>query len=275
MWIGSGSGSQTPLVFLDLSYYVFYRYFALQTWIKLSKTQFQSKTEEFEKYCELFENHILNLQKKFHFDWKDLYVCKDCPRHDVWRLKLFPKYKTPATTTKQINPEIFPYTYETVLPKLVQKYGFHVVGYKTAEADDVAGVLKPHFRKLYPERSIIIVTNDNDYLQLLDDHTQIINAAYKHINTRIPPEFESPDKSKCISCYTLWKIIKGDKSDTIPSIGKKIGDKVALKLVLNKDLLCSVLDANPEVKAQFELNKKLMLFSEIPDNIQKGILKSI
>ena len=64
----------------------------------------------------------------------------------------------------------------------------------------------------------------------------------------------------------LKKILRGDESDNIPSIDKKIGKVTAETLARNPEALAAKLQ-NPQVKANFERNQVLIDMSKIPDYI--------
>ena len=78
-----------------------------------------------------------------------------------------------------------------------------------------------------PEREILIVTNDYDYLQLLDDKIHIYNLKNKNLR-------EKSLGSKKLDLGV--KIIVGDNSDNIPRCFPKCG-KTAYKYLENPDLL--------------------------------------
>jgi 5'-3' exonuclease len=71
--------------------------------------------------------------------------------------------------------------------------------------------------------------------------------------------------------FGIWKAIRGDVSDNIPAIDKKIGDKTAAKLATNKDILDEKLK-NVRVRDRFELNKRLIMFEYIPDDIRSKVI---
>lgn len=253
-------------LFVDLSYYVFFRYFALQRWCKISKqeTLLQDEDAFMEKFAKLFEDNLVDLKKRHKVEWKDIALVKDCMRSTIWRNCLYPPYKQNRDSSRQeFDPRAFGYAYQTVLPNLQQKYAFKVIEYPRAEADDVIAVLHKTIRETEPERKIIIVTNDNDYVQLSDENTLLINLGKVELTSRFNKEV--------MSCFKLWKVIKGDVSDNIPPIDKNIGDKTALKLALSPEALEKKLSSDPSVRERFELNMKLIGFCQIPDDIAYGV----
>ena len=133
------------------------------------------------------------------------------------------------------------------------------------EADDIIAVAHREIRKNDPYEPILIMTNDNDYIQLSDVDTRIVNAKDQDIVERVKNKNNVP-----MDVFLEWKIILGDSSDNIPSIAKRIGEKTALKLATNKELLQKKLEEK-EVRDQYDLNKKLISFENIPDDIVEGI----
>lgn len=254
------------IVFVDLSYYVFHRYYAIQRWCQLAKKTFENEQEMLDKFAKLFEDNIVAMKKKHKFEWKDLYFAKDCQKETIWRMRHFPEYKKNREERNiGFEPVVFVHTYEKLMPMFQAKYGAHLVGYETAEADDVVAVLHAKVRRENPGRKIMILTNDNDYVQLADENTTIFNCNKVNLVERT----ERVDPA-AIKHFALWKVIKGDESDNIPPIDKKIGEKVALKLAQSPELLKARLEV-PEVAKQFELNRLLIDFVSIPTELRSGI----
>jgi 5'-3' exonuclease len=251
-------------LFVDLSYFVFFRFFALQRWCKISKTEFKDDDEFLSKFSKLFEDNLVKLKKSHKVEWKRVYLAKDCMRNSIWRLSHFPAYKQNRDHTRQeFDPNVFVHAYNVIIPSLVNKFGFHVVDFPNAEADDVIAVMHKMVREAHPMAPITVITNDNDYVQLADDHTTLMNLNNKNLTERFDEDM--------MSCFKLWKIIKGDTSDNIPPIDKNIGDKTALKLAINPDALENRLQGDPQVRIKFELNRLLIDFDSIPNDIDLGI----
>ena len=57
----------------------------------------------------------------------------------------------------------------------------HVLRFPNLEGDDIIAICKKLIRQKYTHAKIIILANDHDYLQLLDDYTEIINFQNKNL----------------------------------------------------------------------------------------------
>jgi DNA polymerase I len=282
--------SQSTILLIDTSYYVFYRYYATYNWCKR-----QADTQDIEvdtimqnelfmmKYKKMFEKSILDLCKvnkikKEHY--KNVVFVKDCARDHIWRHQYMVGYKAcREDKTRTFNKEVFTYTYHTLLPELITKYNFQCIGFHTLEADDVIAIISQHLMNTYVNEynlTISIITNDNDYIQLLN-HPRLSNESTncslsiknlqdKHIYERTG--YSSKE-------YMAIKKIIGDKSDNIPSIIKKCGDKTAYKLAMQPEQLTKLLSTNHNAKTQYELNCLLIDFEMIPIELKESVLEKL
>tara|TARA_Y100001980_G_C14547944_1_gene328837 strand:- start:304 stop:1119 length:816 start_codon:yes stop_codon:yes gene_type:complete len=256
---------------LDTSYIIFYRYFALLQWWKLAKKDIQLpenpyECEEFvEKFKKLFLEQINTIKKKLkiHKEECKVIAARDCSRKDIWRNEIFPKYKeTRYKDDAFMGGEFFKLVYSNDMLKTAGVE--HIFKYDKLEADDIVAIIKNEIRKKYPEANIYIITNDHDYLQLMDENTKIFNLQFKNLieNKKVFPE---ADKN------LFYKIVLGDKSDNIPPILTGCGPKTTEKYYLDKDLFETALKKQ-NVYDKYILNKTLVSFSEIPNELVNGFL---
>lgn len=257
------------IVFCDTSYFVFYRYYAIKGWYKRAKEQEVEvadvlNDEEFMmKYNATFEKLIQDLSKKYKVPYTNIVFAKDCNREKIWRTKLFPQYKACRDDkVTSFNGEIFKHTYNDLFPKLKAKYGFVDLFHNHLEADDIIALFVKYIRKINQKCRIIIITNDNDYVQLYKHNVEIYNLQTKSLRDRIED----------VENYLQYKIIVGDKSDNIKSIGKKIGDKTAKKMIEDKEFYDKVLQ-QPGVRETYNLNKTLVDFDSIPSEFKEEVEK--
>ena len=69
------------------------------------------------------------------------------------------------------------------------------------------------------------------------------------------------------------KILTGDKSDNIKGVFKKCGPKTACKYFDNRELFEEKLNSVEGAMEIYELNKKIIDFNEIPEELVKNFLE--
>ncbi len=257
------------VLLIDTSYFIFYRYYAVFNWYKLS----QNKTidvphvlqdEQFmTKYDKLFIENLEKLRKKHNVPYSNVIFAKDCMREHIWRFKFFADYKKSRDERlTTFNGDIFKYCYSTLLPKIEKDLGVQSCEHFCSEADDIIAIFTRKIHRDFPDIHIVIITNDNDYLQLIDEKTTLINMKNIDLSERLQYDPQT---------YLKIKIIMGDKSDNIPSVFPKCGDKKAFALAENEQLLQEKMDKYPEFKSRYELNKLLIDMTQVPINIKDEI----
>ena len=268
---------------IDLSYFVFYRYYALVNYIRLStKTtpdlcDVVNDKEFIDKYSEMFEKCLLGLLK-IHFSTKNqnydgiqVYFARDCTRCDIWRHKHFNAYKGTRDLVKKkdhFDSRIFDFVYNNILPYLIKKYDFiHMCGNSEAEADDVIAVISSClFDRNIDDDMVCIITNDHDYLQLLDKVTCIYNLQGKDLSTKA---FEG-----CAKKSLILKVLQGDPSDNIKGVLSKSKSIKLLQQLQTFELVDEYFEtmATQLQREQYEFNKLLICFSNIPLHIRESIV---
>jgi 5'-3' exonuclease len=219
-----------------------------------------------DKYAKMFEKTIVDLvTKTYKVQWNNVFFAKDCPREEIWRHSHTDEYKGTRVAHSSFDAGIFTYTFGMLLPRLIEKYGFRILQSESLEADDVIALtvkyIVPH------EKTCIIITNDNDYVQLCDNpNISVINLQNKNV-------FE---RTSCASSqeYLQVKIIQGDKSDNIPSIGPGIGPKTALKLAKTPDELEKYFKKHPDAVQRYNVNRRLIDFNFIEQGIKDQFVHS-
>lgn len=88
------------------------------------------------------------------------------------------------------------------------------------EADDVIAYLSDYFKE-----KVIIMSNDKDFLQLVTDRVNVYLPSKKKLYN---PDSLMEEFGVWHENFTIFKALKGDKSDNIKSI-KGFGDKTILK----------------------------------------------
>lgn len=186
-----------------------------------------------------------------------------------FRKDLYPEYKATRHIAKRSynTYKIQEYILNVLFPELQveQSYGYHLVKVPGAEGDDVIATI---FRNLGKEYMLnVLIASDRDYLQL--DNVHQINLQGKEVLPIFGDVTLTPQD------YLLGKIIVGDKSDNIEQVFEKTGEKRALKLIRDKAELKKRLLEDVNAAKQFELNKKLISFDEIPKELEAQILEEV
>lgn len=254
-------------IIIDMSYFIFYRYYALKNWWKHAKSNSPLESDAYEnsEFLEKFEKTFLEkikeIPKKLKIqktNYKFL-MAKDCPRRDIWRNEFYGKYKENREDDDviMVGP-FFRRAYE-----ILEKEKFPILFHPKLEGDDCIALMT---HKLKGDNNIFIIASDMDYLQLLEDNVKAINLKYKLIDDS---KKWSGDAKKDLFC----KIVMGDKSDGIPSIFAKCGIKTAIKCYDDEDYFHKKMERENAYE-KFILNKKIIDFNEIPEELKIEFLNS-
>ena len=219
-------------IFVDGSYYNFYRYYALMQWWKNAYPEEPlDDPYQNEKFVEKFKKtHVENLQqipKKLKLNKNInpiLIVGKDCKRENIWRNEIFPNYKANRANGIEdgfMGGPFFKMAYED---ELFQKGGAKaILKHPRLEADDCIAISVKYLITKYPECTIYIITSDRDYLQLNSHNVFLYNLTYKNIA-------ENKSSTGNPKMDLEIKIIMGDTSDNIPSVFPKMWTKNRAKM---------------------------------------------
>jgi len=270
------SSTMNPtFIFVDGSYYCFYRYFALQQWWKNAfpdeplDDPFQN--EKFvEKFKKTFVDNLEQIPKKLKIH-KDpvkpiLIVGKDCKRENIWRNDLFKSYKANRVQDGFMGGPFFKMAYEE---ELFQKGGAKaILKHPHLEADDCIAISVKYLVKKYPECRIYIITSDKDYLQLNADNVHLYSLTYKNLAEGKTATGNAENDLKI-------KIIMGDTSDNIPSVFPKCGLKTAQKCIEDEEFFKKKMANNPVYYEQYKLNENLISFDKIPSDLVYEFMATI
>jgi len=282
-------------ILIDGSYYIFYRYYALNIWwghqaamggdppTPQPQAQVQQMglpleelpqspahggsgglpLEFIEKFKSTFVSKINEIDKKLKLKNTIKYVGKDCRRSDIWRTALYPDYKgTRDSTTPFLGAPLFQMVYDE---QLYENAGVkQLLSYPSLEADDCIALTAKHLYATEPDAHIWIIASDMDYLQITNDRIHLYDLKFKNICDK-----SSGDPA----CDLFCKIVAGDKSDNIPSVFKKCGIKTAQKYFKDRDLFAKKLAADKEAQAVYKLNTTLVDFNCIPAELVEGYMQ--
>jgi 5'-3' exonuclease len=260
-------------IFIDGSYFCFYRYHSLLTWWKNAYPEQSDvlldpyQNEKFvEKFKKTFIDNIVKIPKSLNLDKNErpiIIVGKDCKRENIWRTALYPEYKGTRKRNDFKGGPIFKMVYDEDL--FIQAGVKHILYHDKLEADDCIAITCKHLLNIYPDCNITIIASDKDYLQLREKRVKIFNlncidiSKSKWVNNfrNNSSDEDNPE------CDLFCKIIIGDTSDNILSVFPKCGPKTSLKYYNNKELFESQL-TKYNVHHKYIFNKKLIDFNEIP-----------
>jgi 5'-3' exonuclease len=265
-------------IFVDGSYYCFYRYFALQQWWRNAypdePLDDPYANEKFvEKFRKTFVENLEQIPKKLKIHKEPikpiLIVGKDCKREHIWRNDLFKDYKANRANGSEdgfMGGPFFKMAYEEDL--FIQGGAKAILKHPRLEADDCIAISVKYLINKYPECKIYIITSDHDYLQLNAPNVNIYTLTYKKM-----------DESKTATGNAnldLWmKIMMGDKSDNIPPVFPKCGLKTAQLCIRDKAYFIKKMNDNEAYYAQYALNQKLINFDMIPSELVDEFLQTI
>jgi 5'-3' exonuclease len=280
-----------PVILVDTSYWLYYRYFALRAWYKKAfpdptrdanfdmEHNWLEDTVFMNKFRKLFIDNIKTIVRKYKSVMTNVVFCIDCSYKDIWRNSLISDYK--ATRPESLKKKgfnsfnVFSYMKKDYLPELQVQYGFKILYHPKCEADDVIGHLSPFLiSKCFP--MVYVIANDNDYLQ-------ICNARIKMIKGNTTALGDSIDTGASVNSnvgdrYLIRKILLGDVSDNIRAC--YVNKFLLEKNIQNLSKFNSILEDKvykPVGKGNVELLLKdeegYSFFYQILEAIRKGDIK--
>jgi hypothetical protein len=172
----------------------------------------ETEEEAFQNWKYMYLNGIFQYIDQFNAD--EFIIAIDSSSN--WRKQVHPYYKglraikrkedEASDTTGWFSFESYYKMYKKFLSDIKEIFPFKVIEVKYAEADDVASILANSSE--LKGNSKIIVTTDQDYIQLMQDPLiKIFNPITK--------KFMECDNPKN---HLIKKILLGDKGDHVPSI---------------------------------------------------------
>lgn len=157
----------------------------------------------------------------------------------TFRNELFPDYKA-----NRGEPPVELIPQFDLVKEMTEALDIPNVGLAGYEADDCIGTLA---NKYSEDREVIILTGDQDILQLLKDNVSVVllkkgygNYAAYYEDTFIEEKGITPAQMIDL------KALMGDSSDNYPGV-KGIGEKTALKLLQNHETIEGILENLPSL----------------------------
>ena len=245
-------------ILIDGSYFVYYRYYALCSWWKLSKQEGLPSVSNpifKEKFDKMFPLKVKEIIKKLKLKTAKIFVAKDCSRIHIWRKKLYPWYKDTRKACDESEIEIFNYVQDN---KLFETANCEVINHPGLEADDCLALLTKKIIELNENNMVYIIANDADYIQLVKPNVSLLNLKFKSL---VNEKTVFDDPKKTLFC----KIVSGDKSDNIPPIASGIGIKKAIYYYENLEEFQEFLNQNKDIYNQYKINLNIIDFNYIPN----------
>jgi 5'-3' exonuclease len=257
-------------IFIDGSYFCFYRYHSLLTWWKNAYPEIVLDdpflNEQFvAKFRKTFVEHVSKLQKNLGIHKSivpTIIVGRDCKRENIWRNELFPNYKATRANGKEdgfMGGPFFKMVYHEKL--FIEGGAKALLSHPKLEADDCIAISVKHVLQKYQDVNVYIITSDKDYLQLAEPRVHIYNLGFKKIT-------DQKSSTGSAECDLFCKIVMGDISDNIPAVFPKCGPKTALKYYEDQEAFQTRLQSSNTFITQYNINKKIVDFNEIPSLLQ-------
>jgi 5'-3' exonuclease len=256
-------------VLVDTSYVIFAKYYATLTWYKTfldsspDISQLMTSPLFRNKYAAAFTSGVGRICKHFGVPLDRVVFARDCSKDSVWRRRIMPSYKGSRAHNMSFNKDIFQYTYCKVIPEWIEGHRGCTIGVDGAEADDVIGVAHRLLRANSCAGQIVIISNDNDCIQLSDAGTAIVNLTLADVAKR--------RGSLTPQQYLESRIVAGDRSDNIPGILPRCGMKTAIRLVTSGGSLA----ATEEQRTAWDKNDTLMNLRNTPADLQAAIGRAV
>lgn len=221
--------------------------------------------EQPEFIAHLFINQILSFSNKLGGSKKNrVVICFDSAS---WRKKYYienrPKdygqetYKGNRVKDESVDWKKIFELINQVAYCLKNYSDFDVMQVNEAEADDIIAVLSNKYKD---EEVIWIASSDKDFIQLQDTpRVNIFDPLKQQFKPSIDKDF-----------YKKIHIMIGDASDNIKAIKERLGEKTAVKIVNELDIL---LQTSPSMRERYEFNKNLIDFDFIPSYVNERIVK--
>jgi 5'-3' exonuclease len=172
----------------------------------------------------------------------------------------FPELANESYKGHRVKDDTIPWdtineTIDNVCASFKQYSDFYVMKVAKAEADDIIAILAKRFKS---KQSIWVLSPDKDFVQLQDTNVKIFDP----LKNAFKPEQD-------IEMFMKIHIMIGDKSDNIPAVRARLGEKTAIKILKDLDTL---LATDPIMREKYEFNKNLIDFTMIPEYIEDTII---
>jgi 5'-3' exonuclease len=264
--------SNIPKIYVDGSFFCFYRYGATSVWFSQHKKLGEDSDchvdnpDFMEYYMSQFQSMVDKICKKFKST--DIYWFADTPQEELWRMPHHPSYKDGREEKANhfIGP-IIGASYRDLIPK------DRVIKVPKTEADDGIAIATQYERKKNSEQKIYIISGDSDLLQLCDENTIQINPKSNTTLSPMPIQIKIGKNRIDVApdVYLRTKILMGDKTDEIPAVYSGCGPATAHQLAMDNDKFDKEIRNIPERYESYLKNKMLISLWEIPEDLGNAL----
>jgi len=224
-----------PVLLVDTSFWLYYRFFALRNWYKRAYPDITSQPnfnlehdwlndEIFiTKYKKLFIDNIKSICKTYKTVLTNVVFCIDCSHKDIWRMEDNKDYKGTRLDSHLKNEfnsyNLFTHIKKMYLPQLQVLYGVKIFFNNKCEADDIIGHFSPYLVN-NNFSTVYILANDNDYLQICSEKIIMINGNNKKPigNGKITVSRKRRDLNNTLTTVNLASIEDNSDDNEISTI---------------------------------------------------------
>lgn len=253
------------ILLVDVSYCVFYKFFALRNWYKRAHPD-KEIPDEYDwmqdevfmtKYKKLFFDKITKICRKNNIHNSNIVFNIDCKHTTIWRNYIYQDYKGTRQESHKRSKfyafGLFKLVIEELLPEFAAKHNNSILKVEACEADDIVANIVIHLENERQNcnnmdsfdidnydtsniRKIYILASDTDYIQLCNDNVILIDMNNNNLNNK----YLSNNINQ--RYYLIQKILIGDISDNIPQCMinldflKKYKIKCQDKMILSKEI---------------------------------------
>lgn len=163
----------------------------------------------------------------------------------TFRHEVFTEYKATRAKTDDTLISQFP-----LLRELLNALGVAIFEKEGLEADDYLGILTSEIRKEHSDVDVVIVTADQDALQLVEEGVTVVAPISGYTKVR---RYNSDAVKEKLGVWP-WQVpdykgLAGDSSDNLPGV-KGIGEKTAAKLLEDFKTVEGIYEHLEEVKPE-------------------------
>lgn len=270
----------TNYLLIDLSYLLFYRFYAVSGWFKRAYPDIPTPDDfdwaENKIFMDKIEKTIMDNFALYIRHMKltsvNIHLIKDCPRPDIWRSFIYPEYKKNRDELYAARPDfkggkVFQKCYSDIIPKLIELWNCNYWSHPHLEADDIIAILSNHFSK-DSSNKVYILSSDTDLLSILKPNTIFIDSKEKVWNEKSRSKTEPELNVK-------FKEILGDPGDNIPKWFAGIGEKTCETIINDPKRKLDFFRKDPDSFRRLALNRILVSFDFIPELYVRDIKAAI